>query len=106
MEPLGFVNYHEFARAAKIERVEYYPRGAFAAKLCAMRKISSSAPNKNAGKDTRNCASSAFLLLLRGVFALLMHEKPILRLKRPSPEFVCAFGRYAFFACVKFMGIR
>ena len=47
-----------------------------------------------------------FLLLFRGAFALLMHEKPILRLKSPSPEFVCAFGRYALFAFVKIMGIR
>ena len=69
-------------------------------------KISPSPPNKNAEKDTRNCASSAFLLLFRGVFALLMHEKPILRLKSLSSEIICTFGVVALFLFVKFEGIR
>ena len=63
-----------------------------------------SSPNKNAEKDTRNCASSAFLLLFRGILPFQSIKNLFCDNKSLYFGGVCAFGEWAILAFVKIVG--
>ena len=69
-----------------------------------MIRFPSSPPNKNAEKDTRNCANSAFLLLFRAILSFQSLQIIVCDEKSLSFRGVCDFSGWALFVFVKIVG--